>query len=109
MNHMSEAVGLIEVQGYSVALTAMDKACKAADITITGIDVNNPAQGEKAPIPVVVQVKFKGKISDVKIALEVAKQEAVKYISEEDILTSFLPSAMEALQTLLTTGKVKHK
>lgn len=106
---MSRAVGLIEVQGYSVGLAAMDKACKAADITITGIDVNNPAQGEKAPIPVVVQVKFNGKITDVKIALEVAKQEAMKFINEQDILTHFIPSAMEELQSLLSAGKVKHR
>lgn len=106
---MSEAIGLIEVQGYSVALAVMDKACKAADITITGIDVNNPAQGEKAPIPVVVQVKFKGAISDVKIALEVAEQEASKYMNESDILTHLIPSAMEELQKLLSSGKVRCK
>lgn len=106
---MSEAIGLIEVQGYSVALAVMDKACKAAEITITGIDVNNPAQGEKAPIPVVVQVKFKGNISNVKIALEVAEQEAGKYMNESDILTHLIPSAMEELQKLLSSGKVKRK
>ena len=106
---MSEAVGVIEVQGYSVALAVMDKVCKAADVTITGIDVNNPIQGEKAAIPVVVQVKFKGKISDIKTGLEVAAQEARKYISEDDILTHFIPSAMPELQELLFSGKVKKK
>jgi microcompartment protein CcmL/EutN len=106
---MSNAIGLLEVQGYSVALAAMDKACKAATITIVGIDVNNPTQGDSAPIPVVVQVKFSGNISDVQIGLEVAKEEAKKYISSHDILTRLIPSAMTELLSLLSKGKVKQK
>lgn len=106
---MSKAVGLLEVQGYSVALAAMDKACKAAEITIEGIDVNNPTQGDLAPIPVVVQVKFTGGVSDVKIALEAAAQEANRYIDGNDILTRLIPSVMEELQPLLSFGKVKRK
>ncbi|WP_077210979.1 BMC domain-containing protein [Bacillus dakarensis] len=106
---MSKAVGLLEVQGYSVALAAMDKACKAAEITIEGIEVNNPAQGDMALIPVVVQVKFTGGVSDVEIALETAAQEASRYIDENDILTRLIPSVMEELQPLLSIGKVKRK
>jgi len=106
---MSKALGLLEVQGYSVALAAMDKACKNADIHIEGMDCNNPTLGDSAPIPVVIQVKFTGSISDVKIALEVAKEEASKYIDEKDILTHFIPSASEELRKLLPLGKVKVK
>lgn len=106
---MSESIGLIEVQGYSVALAVMDKACKAANITITGMDVNNPLQGDQAQIPVVVQVKFKGNISDVQMALRVGEQEALKYIDESNILTHFISSAMEELYLLLSEGKVKQK
>ncbi|MFD2445382.1 BMC domain-containing protein [Bacillus sp. CGMCC 1.16607] len=106
---MTKAVGLLEVQGYSVALAAMDKACKAANITIDGMDVNNPTQGDHAPIPVVVQVKFSGSISDVEVALEVARHEASKYIAENEILTRLIPSAMKELEKLLVAGKVKPK
>lgn len=106
---MAKAVGFLEVQGYSVALASMDKACKAANITIEGIDVNNPATGDKAPIPVVVQVKFSGAISDVKVALEAAVDEASKYINAGDILTHVIPSSTEEMDRLLNIGKVKLK
>lgn len=106
---MAIAVGLLEVQGYSVALASMDKACKKANITIEGIDVNNPSTGDKAPIPVVVQVKFSGSISDVKVALEIAMDEASKYISTRDILTHIIPSSTEEIDKLLNIGKVKLK
>lgn len=106
---MNRAIGMLEVQGFSVALAAMDQACKAAKITIEGIDSNNPAQGDLAPIPVVVQVKFSGTISDVKIALEVAREEARSHIAEEDILTHLIPSTSRGLERLLSEGKVVKK
>lgn len=103
----NKAIGFLEVQGYSVALGAMDKACKAAVIKIEGIDCNNPKLGDQAPIPVVVQVKFSGKIEDVKVALEVAREEAKNYIDENDILTHMIPSSFPELEKLLPIGKVK--
>lgn len=106
---MNKAVGLLEVQGFSVALAAMDQALKAADVRIEGIDCNNPSTGDLAPIPVVIQVKFSGSISDVKVALEVAQKAAEKYIAAEDILTHFIPSALEGLEPLLAVGKVYRK
>jgi len=106
---MRKAIGFLEVCGYSVALASMDKACKAADVTICGIDVNNPIQGENAQIPVVVQVKMTGEISDVEIALEVAKAEASKYLSQSDILTHLIPSTTMELEKLLSRGKVAVK
>ncbi len=105
----SNAVGCLEVLGYSVALDSMDKALKAADIKIVGIDCNNPTKGEKAIIPNVFQVKFIGRVDDVKIALEVAKQNALKYISEEDILVHMIPRASDGLVGMLKNGKVKNK
>lgn len=106
---MANAVGFLEVQGYSVALASMDKACKAADVKITGIDVNNPTSGDRASIPVIVQVKFTGTVSDVKVALEVAEMEASKYIDKRDILTHIIPSTIEEIEKLLNIGKVKRK
>ncbi len=105
----NKALGLLEVQGYSVALAVMDKACKAADIEIKAMDCNNPKQGDNAFIPVVVQVKFTGSVSDVKIALEVAREAALQYISSEDIVTGIIPSYDEGLVKILPLGKVKIK
>lgn len=106
---MDKAVGLLEVQGYSVAMAAMDKACKGADVTIEGIDCNNPVLGDAAPIPVVVQVKFSGKIDEVKVALEVAGEAAKQLINEADVLTRLISSASDDLQKLLPLGKVSKK
>lgn len=106
---VSKTIGFLEVQGYSVALAAMDQACKAANVLIEGIDCNNPAAGDHAAIPVIIQVKFSGAIADVREALEVARAEASRHIDESDILTHLIPSAMEELQKLLPSGKVKCK
>lgn len=106
---MNRATGFLEVQGYSVALAAMDKACKAAQIKIEGMESNNPSKGDKASIPVVLQVKFTGGIEDVKVALEVAYNEASKYIDQEDILTHLIPSSAKEIDKLLQAGKVKLK
>lgn len=106
---MSKAIGMLEVLGYSVALAAMDKACKAANVQIAGIDCNNPSSGDHATIPVVIQVKFTGEVSDVEVALEVARLEASQYIAESDILTHLIPSAFAGIENLLSLGKVKQK
>ena len=52
------AMGFLEVAGYGTALYAMDKACKATDIRILGIDTINP-KNSSANIPLTVQVKLK--------------------------------------------------
>ncbi|KOA18594.1 BMC domain protein [Clostridium homopropionicum DSM 5847] len=104
-----KALGLLEVQGYSVALAVMDKACKSAEIEIKSIDCNNPKAGDKANIPLVVQVKFVGSVSDVKIALEIAKEAALEYIPREDIVTSSIALYDEELEKLLQIGKVNKK
>lgn len=105
----NKSLGLLEVQGYSVALAVMDKACKAANIKILAMDCNNPKAGDNAFIPVVVQVKFVGSVSDVKVALEVAKEAALSYLREEDIVTRCIASYSDELEELLCSGKVKNK
>lgn len=103
------ALGFLEVQGYSVALAAMDKACKAANIRIHGIDCNNPDPNAKATIPLMVLVKFSGEVSDVQHALEVARETARQYLSDDEILTRCIPSAAPGMEALLPVGKVTLK
>lgn len=104
-----KAIGCLEVLGYSVALDAMDKACKGADIKILGIDCNNPRAGDKAKIPNVFQVKIGGTVSSVRDALEIARDVALKYIDEEDIVTHCITKKANGIDELLTIGKVKKK
>lgn len=106
---MKRALGFLEVQGYSVALAAANQACKSTDVSIEGIDCNNPPQGDKAGIPVLVQVKFSGEVSGIQVALEVARQEAQKFIPDEEIVTHIISSSMPGIEKLLPLGKVKRK
>ncbi|WP_113928825.1 BMC domain-containing protein [Bacillus sp. P14.5] len=106
---MGTAIGLLEVQGFSTALAAMDKACKAAHVKIEGIDCNNPAAGENARIPVVIQVKITGNMSEVQVALDAAKDEAARYIDHSDISVHLITSSMKGIEKLLPLGKVKVK
>jgi microcompartment protein CcmL/EutN len=103
------ALGFLEVQGYSVALAAADKACKAADVRIEGIDCNNPDASVKSTIPLMVQVKFSGEVSDVRHALEVARETARAYLSDREILTHCIPRGGEGIEALLPIGKVTRK
>ena len=106
---MRKAVGILEVLGYSIALAAMDTACKAADISIEGIDCNNPKQGDAAAIPLTTQVKFTGPIADVKIALEAARTEAGNHLADTDIITHLIPATSVGMEDILAKGKVKPK
>ncbi|WP_244895324.1 BMC domain-containing protein [Evansella clarkii] len=106
---MNKALGMLEVLGFSVAMAAMDKACKQGNIKIEGIDCNNPVSGDNAKIPVVIQVKFTGAVSDVEAAMDGARSEALKYLDEEDILVRIVPGVADELKSLLPLGKVKRK
>ncbi|GAB2569050.1 BMC domain-containing protein [Gracilibacillus alcaliphilus] len=105
---MTQAVGLLEVLGYSVALSAMDQACKAANVEIAAMDCSNPATGDKASIPVVVQVKFTGSVSDVQVALETAREHAQQFIDDHEIITRLISQQAPGLEKLLMVGKVKR-
>jgi microcompartment protein CcmL/EutN len=101
------AAGFIEALGYSVVLDALDKACKSANITIEGIDCNNPALGDAAEIPNTFQAKITGEVEQVNIALENAKKSATKRLPEKDVLVHLIPGAESGIYKLLKTGKVK--
>lgn len=73
---MGEAVGMIEVFGLATAFAAADAGCKAANVTIENFDKNKPANADALPVPLIVMIKFRGTVSDVRAALEAAKQRA---------------------------------
>lgn len=105
----NKALGLLEVEGYSVALASLDAASKAANIEVIGIDCNNPIKGDKAQIPVVVQVRIIGNIEDVKMGLEIARNKASEYIDNEEIKTHCISSYSDDIAKILSLGKVKEK
>ncbi len=100
------AIGFLEVSGYGVALYAMNKACKAVDIKILGVDTINP-KDSNAPIPLTVQIKFEGNVSDVKIAIEIAAEAALKFNTEDEIITSVIDNPYEGTRKLSRISKIK--
>lgn len=73
---MGEAAGIIEVFGLATAFAAADAGCKAANVTIENFDKNKPANADALPVPLIVMIKFRGSISDVRAALDAANKRA---------------------------------
>lgn len=73
---MKDAVGIIEVFGLATAFAAADAGCKAANVTIENFDKNKPANADALPVPLIVMIKFRGTISDVRAAVEAARVRA---------------------------------
>lgn len=100
------AVGIIEVQGFGAALAVADAMCKEADICIDAFDANNPVDSS-ARIPVIVQIKFRGGVSDIYAALETGVREARERMGQEGIVTTCIPMENEELLPLVKEGKLK--
>jgi microcompartment protein CcmL/EutN len=100
------AIGFLEVQGFTAALTAIDSMCKTASIKILAVDANNTADDSKAVVPVVVQVKFEGGVGDIDAALQAGSEAALKSLPPETVLTHRISSAGAQLAPLLKGGKL---
>ena len=70
---MGQAIGFLEVYGLVAAFAAGDAGCKAADVTMEPFDKNKPANADKLPVPLIVLIKFRGSVEDVKAAIAAAK------------------------------------
>lgn len=73
---MGEAVGILEVYGLATAFAAADAGCKAGNVRLENFDKNKPANADALPVPLIVAIKFRGSISDVKAAMEAAAGKA---------------------------------
>lgn len=103
------AVGMVEVQGLTTAILAGDAAAKAGFITIIAFDCNKPEGGDKVPIPLLVQLKIIGEVSDVEVAVEAARRAATKINREEDIITHVIPRSYEDTIKLVKISKIEIK
>lgn len=106
---IDKSIGILEVMGLSIAMFAMDKACKESQIKIESIDCDKPIKGNEALIPLCVQVKFIGDISQVQVALDIARIEAGKSLNDDDIITQCIPINNSELYKLIRKGKVSLK
>ncbi len=100
------AIGFLECAGYGAVLYAMDKACKTAAIKILGIDTINP-KDTSAFIPLTAQVKFEGSISDVKAALVAAREAALRFNDESEVITAIIENPYDGVDKLAEISKVK--
>lgn len=73
---MGQAIGLLEVFGLACAFKAADAGCKAGNVTIDAFDKNKPLGADKLPVPLLVCIKFRGNVEDVKAAMDAAIFEA---------------------------------
>ena len=73
---MAQAIGFVEVFGLVAAFAAGDAGCKAADVTMEPFDKHKPANADKLPVPLIVLIKFRGSVEDVRAAVEAAKATA---------------------------------
>lgn len=73
---MARAVGLLEVYGLSTALYAVDAGCKAANVKVEALDKNRPFSNQPLPAPLLIMIKFRGSLEDVKAAMEAGERAA---------------------------------
>ena len=73
-----EAVGILEVFGLVAAFAAGDAGCKAANVRLETFDKNKPGNADALPVPLIVSVKYRGSVSDVKAAVEAGMAAAEK-------------------------------
>lgn len=66
---MANALGMIEVYGFTTSIVVADAAAKAADVKIVAIDKNKPANAESCEVPLVMVVKMEGDEAAVEAAM----------------------------------------
>ena len=90
---MGEAVGIVELYGLVAAFAAADAGCKAANVTLEAFDKNKPANADALPVPLVVAIKFRGSVSDVKADVESA---TIRANEVSGVITSYIIPRPEA-------------
>ncbi len=75
---MGKATGIIEVYGLAAAFVAVDAGCKAAAVTVETLDKNKPGNADALPVPLIIAIKFRGTVENVKAAVEAAEEAAKK-------------------------------
>ena len=73
-----DAAGILEVMGMTAAYVAGDAGCKAGNVRIEAMDKNKPVNPDKYRVPLLVSIKFRGSVEDVKAAMAAAKEAANK-------------------------------
>ena len=105
---MANALGMIEVYGYTTSIVVADLVAKTADVKVVAIDKNKPANADACPVPLVMVVKFMGNAGAVQSAHDAGVAEAEKrglYITSKVI--AGLDDQVQWFADLTATGKDK--
>ena len=94
-----QAVGLLEVYGLVCAFLAADAGCKAGNVTLEIFDKNKPANADSLPVPLLVTVKFRGAVADVKEAMAAAEEVARN--TTGIVCTHIIPNPTEDTEKML--------
>ena len=97
---MGKAAGIVEVYGLVAAFVACDAGCKAANVTVETFDKNKPGNPDGLSVPLIVAVKFRGNVADVRAAVEAASlaAEGVSGVVTTHILTNTEPDTEPMLK-----------
>ncbi len=97
---MGKATGIIEVYGLAAAFVAVDAGCKAADVTVETLDKNKPGNADALPVPLIVAIKFRGSVEDVKAAVDAAAAaaEGLTGVITKHIIANTEPSTEKMLK-----------
>lgn len=104
---MGKAVGIIEVYGLAAAFVACDAGCKAANVTVENFDKNKPGNPDGLKVPLIVAVKFRGSVADVKAAVAAAGN-AAKEISDV-ICTHIIANVEDGTEKMLKLNAFDKK
>ena len=105
---MAQALGMIEVYGYTTSIVVADTVAKTADVKVVAIDKNKPANAESCAVPLVMVVKFMGNAGAVQSAHDAGVAEAEKrglYITSKVI--AGLDDQVQWFADLTATGRDK--
>ena len=105
---MAQALGMIEVYGYTTSIVVADLVAKTADVKVVAIDKNKPANAEACAVPLVMVVKFQGNAGAVQSALDAGVEEAKRrglYITSKMI--AGLDDQVQWFADLTATGRDK--
>ncbi|WZL81320.1 BMC domain-containing protein [Vallitaleaceae bacterium 9-2] len=99
------ALGMLEVCGYATALIVISEIYQNMDIHVVAININKPAVAVLEKIPLQAQIKFQGSIDQVRAAMELGYEVALKYNEPEDIIQSTIANPHPGIQKLIESSK----
>jgi microcompartment protein CcmL/EutN len=99
------ALGMLEVCGYATALIVISEMYQHMDIQVVAININKPAVAILEKIPLQAQIKFRGTIDQVKAAIELGYNIALRYNEKEDIIQSVIANPHPGIQKLIESSK----